>query len=64
MSDSFGEAAARLCGGASLLLGWRPAEFWSSTPAELAVAFQWANVAGDGPERELIEDMRRRFPDN
>ncbi|MCA3255196.1 MAG: phage tail assembly chaperone [Alphaproteobacteria bacterium] len=38
MTATFGEAALRigaaLCGG----LGWRPAELWSATPAEAAMA--------------------------
>lgn len=38
MSGTFGEAALRLSGIAARLLGWRPAEFWSATPAELAAA--------------------------
>jgi|JI10StandDraft_1071094.scaffolds.fasta_scaffold66393_2 hypothetical protein len=36
MSDSFGPGAALLAGLAARLLGWRPAEFWGATPAELA----------------------------
>ncbi|MEA3036024.1 MAG: hypothetical protein QOH04_1789 [Sphingomonadales bacterium] len=32
----FAEAASQLAGAAALLLGWRPVEFWSATPAELA----------------------------
>jgi hypothetical protein len=36
MSGSFGRAALRLCGLAARSLGWRPAEFWAATPAELA----------------------------
>ena len=58
----FGEAAARLCGAASLLLGWRPDEFWNATPAELALALQ-APAQADGPEPAMIEELRRRFPD-
>src|SRR5215204_5976668 len=34
----FGEKAAALSGLAARLLGWRPAEFWAATPAELAAA--------------------------
>ena len=37
-ADRFGPGAARLCGHAAQLLGWRPAEFWLATPAELAAA--------------------------
>jgi len=59
---TFGEAAARLCGAANLLLGWRPEEFWNATPAELAVALQQPAV-GDGPDRDVIAELRRRFPD-
>ena len=34
----FGQGAVRLSGHAAQLLGWRPHEFWQSTPAELAAA--------------------------
>lgn len=59
----FGEAAARLSGAASLLLGWRPDEFWNATPAELALALQVGEAAGEVPDPELIEELKRRFPD-
>lgn len=38
MTENFSAAAQRLAGAASRLLGWRPAEFWTATPAELATA--------------------------
>lgn len=38
MTDRFGASALRLSGLAARLLGWRPAEFWAATPAELASA--------------------------
>lgn len=38
MSERFGPAALSLYGLAARLLGWRPPEFWSATPAELAAA--------------------------
>ena len=60
---TFGEKAAELNGAASALLGWRPAEFWEATPAELAAALQCpsGNVADfDG---EFLAELRRRFPD-
>ena len=59
----FGDAAARLCGAASAVLGWRPGEFWNATPAELALALQAPNVIADGPNNETIAALRRRFPD-
>lgn len=37
MSESFGLAALRLAGLAARHLGWRPHEFWTATPSELAV---------------------------
>jgi hypothetical protein len=59
--SSFGEVAARLCGTAAMLLGWRPDEFWNSTPAELALALQ---PAGEPAELTTIEELRARFPDD
>lgn len=39
MNKCFGPGASRLAGLAGQLLGWRPAEFWAATPAELAAMF-------------------------
>ena len=64
MTERFGDAAARLCGAASLLLGWRPEEFWNATPAELALALQTPVAAGDAPDLATIDQLRRRFPDH
>jgi uncharacterized phage protein (TIGR02216 family) len=58
----FGEAAARLCNAACLLLGWRPNEFWDSTPAELVLALQPSAVA-EGADRATLDALLRRFPD-
>lgn len=39
MADArFGPRAVTLAGLAARLLGWRPAEFWAATPAELYTA--------------------------
>ena len=35
MSEAFGPRAQRLARLAARVLGWRPAEFWNATPAEL-----------------------------
>ncbi len=35
-ASRFADSANRLFGQCALLLGWRPHEFWSSTPAEVA----------------------------
>lgn len=60
--ELFGEAAARLCNAASLVLGWKPQEFWSATPTELLLALQ-APVAREGLDQATIEALRARFPD-
>lgn len=39
MSGTFARSARELAGQTALLLGWRPGEFWSATPAELAAIF-------------------------
>ena len=57
-----GCAAARLAGAATMLLGWRPNEFWESTPAELAAALQ-LDQATDGPDPQAVAELMRRFPD-
>jgi uncharacterized phage protein (TIGR02216 family) len=60
---TFGDCAVRLCGAASMLLGWRPDEFWNATPAEFATALQAPACGADMPDRVTIEELRRRFPD-
>ena len=62
--ELFGEAAARLCSAAAMLLGWRPDEFWNSTPAEIALALQAPAAPADVPDAATIEELRRRFPDD
>jgi len=37
--DRFSESAARLFGQCALMMGWRPDEFWTATPAEVASIF-------------------------
>jgi hypothetical protein len=39
MSATFAQSARELAGQTALLLGWRPSEFWSATPAELGAIF-------------------------
>ena len=60
--ERFGEAAARLSNAAAVLLGWRPGEFWNSTPAELALALR-GPVTAEGPAAATIEALKQRFPD-
>lgn len=44
---SFAEVAVRLSGQCALLLGWRPEEFWTATPSEIAAI----RDALHGPEK-------------
>ena len=60
----FSESAGRLAGLAGALLGWRPAEFWEATPAEL-IAVARALM----PESEValtpvdLVRLKEMFPD-
>lgn len=59
----FGEKAAELAGFAASLLGWRPEEFWRSTPAELASAFGVDAGTKADMDRSSLEQLLTRFPD-
>lgn len=63
MTETFGEAAARLSGAAAVLLGWRPGEFWEATPAELASVLKPLTPEAEGADRSVLDDLRRRYPD-
>ena len=63
MTASFGAAAAELAGIAACLLGWRPDDFWSATPAELATALRLQTDEGAAADRETLAALIRRFPD-
>lgn len=59
----FSDGAARLAGLAGAVLGWRPDEFWRSTPAELAAVL--GTLAGEAPAAGA-DDLARLmeiFPD-
>lgn len=62
MTAPFAEAASRCCGLAAQLLGWRPAEFWRATPAELAMALTPSDdfAPSSPPSRETIARMMER----
>jgi hypothetical protein len=66
VSDDFAAAAVRLAGRAALLLGWRPADFWAATPAELA-AVTAALVPPDAhalpPDPAARRMLMEAFPD-
>jgi hypothetical protein len=46
-----------------MLLGWRPAEFWEATPAELAAALQPLTPQAEGPDQSMMDALRPQFPD-
>jgi hypothetical protein len=62
MTATFAQAAASWAGLAARLLGWRPPEFWSATPGELAMALTEPEpfAAVPPPSRELIARMMER----
>lgn len=61
MTARFGACAARLCGQAALLLGWRPVEFWAATPEELAcVLSAHGPAASGGIDRRMLDTMMER----
>lgn len=47
MSEAFAPGARRLAGMVCRSLGWRPADFWVATPAEIAAIFAAAEVNAD-----------------
>lgn len=61
MSGTFAVSALKLAGLVPRLLGWRPAEFWAATPAELAAILQPGTAAGEAPltRREFDTLMER-----
>lgn len=60
----FSTAAARLAGLAGALLGWRPDEFWKSTPAELATVLAAMSGGGDAAASPAdLERLMEMFPD-
>ena len=62
MNERFGHGALRLSGLAAHLLGWRPAEFWAATPAELAAILAPALSHGEGISRTDLNRLMEREP--
>lgn len=59
----FSEAAGRLAGFAAALLGWRPDEFWTATPAELAAVLTAMMPEGETASSDDLQRLREMFPD-
>ena len=63
-APTFTAAAARLAGLAGALLGWRPDEFWRSTPAELAAVLRaLAGEQAPAASRADLARLMERYPD-
>lgn len=58
----FGEVALRWSSAAARLLGWRPREFWDSTPAELAACLL-TTAAGEPVTGDDVAKLQSLFPD-
>jgi hypothetical protein len=65
VTDSFADAAARWCGLAARFLGWKPADFWNATPAELTMALvdPTDSACPFPPSREMIATLMERDAD-
>jgi Phage tail assembly chaperone protein, TAC len=62
--DLFSAASTQLCGQCALLLGWRPAEFWNATPAELACILNAMTQHAEAPpDTNDLQKLMELFPD-
>ena len=59
---TFGEAARRLSGVAAGRLAWRPADFWTATPAELLACLGGSDEA-EPPARDVMTRLMQQHPD-
>lgn len=60
----FADAARRAAHLAAMALGWRPAEFWAATPAELVTALGLDEQPAAGPaDTNVLGRLMEQFPD-
>jgi uncharacterized phage protein (TIGR02216 family) len=58
------DSAAKLAGLAGAVLGWRPDEFWRTTPAELAGIFEAMRGDGASPAgADVLARLKELYPD-
>lgn len=54
----FSENAQKTCGQIALILGWRPSEFWDSTPHEIAIILSANDTQNIVPvDRAVLDDL-------
>jgi hypothetical protein len=63
MNGTFTDSARRLAGLTCRLFGWRPGDFWTCTPAELAALFSADEPDGAPLSRADLAAMRERERD-
>jgi Phage tail assembly chaperone protein, TAC len=60
----FSANATRLSGMVCAVLGWRPDDFWASTPAELASVLEALSPATEASgDANLLTRLKELFPD-
>ncbi len=57
MSETFATAALGHAATAAQMLGWRPHEFWTATPAEFATALTPPTATHSGIDRAQLEHL-------
>lgn len=61
---TFALSAQKLCGQCAVALGWRPHEFWASTPVELACVLNALTPGRDNPAgAEDLNTLMELHPD-
>jgi hypothetical protein len=61
---SFSDVARILAGQTALLLGWRPDDYWNSTPAELLTILNATPRPAEGAaDSSRLSALMQQFPD-
>lgn len=64
MEIYFTASATRLAGLSGALLGWRPDEFWTATPVELASIISALSPPSEGvADSQTLAQLKEIFPD-
>ena len=60
---NFADSALQLAGQTTLLLGWRPDDFWNATPLELATILAALSPNEDAADGATLKELMEAFPD-